>query len=69
MIFAGVAVVAVVSEVISVALNPYWASTVFASPATAVNLWLPPFLTLASTTFPLSSLNLISNEFSSPLYT
>ena len=42
---------------------------VFASPSTGLNGWFPPPFTIALVIFPLSSLNLISNEFSSPPYT
>ena len=66
---AGAFSVAGVSALITFALNPYCVLIVFASPATGSNSPLPPFLTVALAIFPLSSLNLMSNEFSSPPYT
>ena len=66
---AGAFAVAGVSALITFALNPYCVLIVFASPATGSNALLPPCLTVALAIFPLSSLNLISNEFSSPAYT
>ena len=42
---------------------------VSASPVTGSNALLPPCFTVALAIFPLSSLNLISNEFASPPYT
>ncbi len=66
---AGVSAVAGVSVVILFAVNPYLALILFASPSTGLNGWFPPPFTIALVIFPLSSLNLISNEFFSPAYT
>ena len=66
---AGASAVAGVSVEITFALNPYWVLMVSASPATEPKSLLPPCFTVALAIFPLSSLNLISNEFSSPPYT
>ena len=64
-ITAGFSAVAVVSEVNLFAVNPYWVSCLLVSPATSLNSWLLPLLNSALAIFPLSSLILISNEFTS----
>ena len=68
-ITAGESSLAVVSALKVFAVNPYWVLILFVSPSTGLNSWLLPPLTVALTIFPLSSLILISNEFSSAPYT
>ena len=64
-ITVGFSAVAVVSEVNLLAVNPYWVSCLFVSPATSLNDWLLPLLNSALASLPLSSLTLISKEFTS----
>ena len=68
-ITAGFSAVAVVSEVNLLAVNPYWVSCLLVSPATSLNSWLLPLLNSALASLPLSSLILISKEFTSDAYT
>ena len=64
-ITVGFSAVAVVSEVNLFAVNPYWVSCLFVSPATSLNSWLLPLLNSTLASLPLSSLTLMSKEFTS----
>ena len=68
-ITAGFSSVAGVSVVNLFAVNPYSVFCLLVSPATSLNSWLLPLLNSALASLPLSSLILISKEFTSDAYT